>query len=132
MADVHDKAIRSFNMSRIRGSDTKPEILVRKYLYSNGIRYKLNNKDLPGKPMQNGYVERFNRLYREAILDAYLFFDLDQVRQLTQEWMEEYNERKPHEGLNNLTPEEWKNKIQKNQYLQLSTVLFMGYLQTFA
>jgi putative transposase len=76
----------------------------------------------PGKPMQNGYVERFNRLYREAILDAYLFFDLDQVRQLTQEWMEEYNERRPHEALNNLTPEEWKNKIQKNQYLQLSTV----------
>lgn len=76
----------------------------------------------PGKPMQNGYVERFNRLYREAILDAYLFFDLDEVRQLTQEWMEEYNERRPHEGLNNLTPEEWKQTIQKNEYLQLSTV----------
>jgi putative transposase len=58
--------------------------------------------------MQNRYVERFNRLYREAILDAYLFFDLVEVRQLTQEWMEEYNERRPHEGLNNLTPEEWK------------------------
>ena len=73
----------------------------------------------PGKPMQNGYVERFNRLYREAILDAYLFFDLDEVRHLTQEWMEEYNERRPHEGLNNLTPEEWKNMVQKNEYLQL-------------
>lgn len=76
----------------------------------------------PGKPMQNGYVERFNRLYREAILDAYLFFDLDEVRHLTQEWMEEYNERRPHEGLNNLTPEEWKNMVQKNEYLQLSAV----------
>lgn len=76
----------------------------------------------PGKPMQNGYVERFNRLYREAILDAYLFFDLEEVKQLTQEWMEEYNERRPHEGLNNLTPEEWKQRVLKNQYLQLSTV----------
>jgi putative transposase len=72
--------------------------------------------------MQNGYVERFNRLYREAILDAYLFFDLDEVRQLTQEWMEEYNETRPHEGLNNLTPKEWKQMIQKNEYLQLTTV----------
>ena len=44
----------------------------------------------PGKPMQNGYIERFNRLYREAVLDAYLFFDLFQVKQLTAEWMEEY------------------------------------------
>lgn len=68
----------------------------------------------PGKPMQNGYIERFNRLYREAVLDAYLFFELDQVRLLTQEWMEEYNHRRPHEALNNLTPEEWKNELLKN------------------
>ncbi len=71
--------------------------------------------------MQNGYIERFNRLYREAVLDAYLFFDLDQARQLTQEWIEEYNKRRPHEGLNNLTPEEWKYKVSKNEYLQLTT-----------
>lgn len=65
----------------------------------------------PGKPMQNGYIERFNRLYREAVLDAYLFFDLYQVKQLTEEWMIEYNERRPHEALNNLTPIEWNNKL---------------------
>ena len=67
----------------------------------------------PGKPMQNGYIERFNRLYREAVLDAYLFFDLDQVRQLTAEWMEEYNLRRPHESLDNLTPDEWKKRLIK-------------------
>ena len=65
----------------------------------------------PGRPMQNGYIERFNRLYREAVLDAYLFFDLNQIKQLTEEWMNEYNERRPHEGLNNLTPEEWKRNL---------------------
>lgn len=69
----------------------------------------------PGKPMQNGYIERFNRLYREAVLDAYLFFELDQVRQLTREWIEEYNCRRPHESLDNMTPEEWKNEVFKKE-----------------
>jgi len=50
MADVHSKAVRSYNMSRIRGKDTKPEILVRKYLHAHGYRYRLHVKDLPGKP----------------------------------------------------------------------------------
>jgi len=69
----------------------------------------------PGKPMQNGYIERFNRVYREAILDAYLFFDLYQVKQLTEEWMEEYNQRRPHEALNNLSPREWSNRATKEE-----------------
>lgn len=76
----------------------------------------------PGKPMQNGYIERFNRLYREAVLDAYLFFDLNQVRELTEEWLEEYNQRRPHEALNNLTPEEWKNMVLEETILQKNTV----------
>jgi DNA mismatch endonuclease (patch repair protein) len=50
MADVHNKATRSYNMSRIKGKDTKPEMLVRKYLHTNGLRYRLHNKILPGKP----------------------------------------------------------------------------------
>ena len=50
MADVHSKAIRSFNMSKIKGKDTKPEMLVRKFLHANGFRYRLHVKDLPGKP----------------------------------------------------------------------------------
>lgn len=75
----------------------------------------------PGKPMQNGYIERFNRLYREAVLDAYLFFDLYQVKQLTEEWMEEYNLRRPHEALDNLTPSEWKNNLSQNRHTLTST-----------
>lgn len=50
MADVHNIATRSYNMSQIKGKDTKPEMLVRKYLYAHGIRYRLHNKNLPGKP----------------------------------------------------------------------------------
>jgi putative transposase len=61
----------------------------------------------PGKPMQNGYIERFNGSYRREVLDSYLFFDLEEVRQLTQEWVEHYNTHRPHEALGNLTPREW-------------------------
>ncbi len=50
MADVHDKATRSYNMSKIRSKDTKPEMIVRKFLFSKGYRYRLYNKKLPGKP----------------------------------------------------------------------------------
>lgn len=48
--DVHSKETRSYNMSRIRSKDTKPEMLVRRFLHKNGFRYRLHVKDLPGKP----------------------------------------------------------------------------------
>jgi DNA mismatch endonuclease, patch repair protein len=48
--DVHSKETRSYNMSRIRSKDTKPEVLVRKFPHKNGFRYRLHVKDLPGKP----------------------------------------------------------------------------------
>ena len=50
MADVHTKAQRSFNMSRIRSKDTKPEMIVRSMVHGMGFRYTLHNKSLPGKP----------------------------------------------------------------------------------
>ena len=50
MADVHDKETRSYNMSQIKGKNTKPEMLVRKFLHAHGYRYKLHDKRLPGKP----------------------------------------------------------------------------------
>ncbi len=50
MADVHSTVVRSYNMSRIKGKNTKPEMLVRKFLFANGFRYRLHVKNLPGKP----------------------------------------------------------------------------------
>ena len=50
MADVHEPEIRSYNMSRIKGKNTKPELIVRKFLFANGFRYRLHDKKLPGKP----------------------------------------------------------------------------------
>lgn len=50
MVDVHTKEQRSFNMSRIRGKDTKPEMVVRSLVHRLGYRFRLHRKDLPGKP----------------------------------------------------------------------------------
>jgi len=50
MADMHSKETRSFNMSRIRSKNTKPELHVRGFLFANGFRYRLHEKKLPGKP----------------------------------------------------------------------------------
>ena len=58
----------------------------------------------PGKPAQNGFIERFNRTYREDILDMYLFESLGEVNQLTKRWMQSYNEERPHESLGNVAP----------------------------
>ena len=50
MSDTLSQTQRSYNMSRIRGKNTKPEILVRKGLYARGFRFRLHNKKLPGSP----------------------------------------------------------------------------------
>ena len=67
----------------------------------------------PGKPNQNGYVERFNRTYREDVLDAYLFTDLEQVQIISEKWREEYNTGHPHQSLNGMTPIEFKYSRRK-------------------
>jgi len=48
--DVHEPEVRSYNMRQIKGKNTKPEMVVRKFLFSKGFRYRLHVKNLPGKP----------------------------------------------------------------------------------
>jgi DNA mismatch endonuclease (patch repair protein) len=50
MTDVHSSETRSYNMSRIKSRNTKPELLVRKFLFKNGFRFRLHVKNLPGTP----------------------------------------------------------------------------------
>lgn len=68
----------------------------------------------PGKPTQNAYVERFNRSFREDILDAYLFESIDELRGLAWKWLIDYNQNHPHQSLNNLSP---NNYLLKNQHI---------------
>jgi putative transposase len=65
----------------------------------------------PGKPNQNAFVERFNRTFRHEVLDAYVFESLDQVREISAEWMREYNEERPHDALAQVPPATYRAQI---------------------
>ncbi|WP_265389981.1 IS3 family transposase [Klebsiella pneumoniae] len=69
----------------------------------------------PGKPTQNPFIERFNRTYRTEILDFYLFRTLNEAREITERWVTEYNSERPHESLNDLTPEEYRLMAEKTE-----------------
>ena len=68
----------------------------------------------PGKPAQNAYIERFNRTYREAVLDMYLFRNIHDVQCITNNWIKHYNEERPHEALNNQSPINFLKKLNQN------------------
>ena len=71
----------------------------------------------PGKPAQNAFIERFNRTYREDILDTHLFSSLEEVTQISCEWLDKYNYDRPHQSLQQLSPICFanfrKNRLQK-------------------
>ena len=101
--------------------DNGPELISAEFVAwaeANGMMIQYIQ---PGKPNQNAYIERFNRTYRNEVLDLYLFRNLDEVREVTYWWMIDYNEHRPHDSLGDLTPSEYKEHDAENSTLQLST-----------
>ena len=79
----------------------------------------------PGKPSQNAYIERFNRTYREDVLDMYLFSSLAEVRSITEDWLDDYNRQRPHDALGGLTPYQFYCRY-VNSEVSFSLVLILG------
>ena len=92
--------------SRIR-VDNGPEFISERlasFCEHHGIKLKFIQ---PGKPVQNAFVERNNGSLRKELLDAYLFFSLAEVREMAEEWQNDYNSSRPHQSLGFVPPLEY-------------------------
>ena len=105
---VLDRIVANRGYPRKMRMDNGPELVsmaLAQWAEEHGVLLEFIK---PGKPTQNVFIERFNRTYRTEILDFYLFRTLNEAREIMERWLAAYNNERPHESLNNLTPEEYR------------------------
>ncbi len=103
--------------------DNGPELIseeLEKWARRQGIERRFIQ---PGRPMQNGYVERLNRTYRQEVLNCYVFETLGEVRRMTAEWITRYNEIRSHESLPRRTALDIARSAQTGDWVEPSTLV---------
>jgi len=98
--------------------DNGPELTSRvldQWAYDRGVRLHFIE---PGKPQQNGYIESFNGKLRDECLNEHWFLSLAHARETIEEWRIDYNQRRPHSALGNLTPLEFARVLEDTQTKQ--------------
>jgi len=101
--------------------DNGPEFLAQAFVQWLNQRGVFIRYIQPGKPNQNAFIERFNRTYRNEVLDLYLFRNLEEVRETTAAWLIEYNELRPHDSLGGIPPAVYAIQNAGNSTFELST-----------
>ena len=92
--------------------DNGPELIAERFMSWCAERGIALRYIQPGKPDQNAFIERFNRTYRTEVLNAYVFESLDQVREISAEWLQSYNEERPHDALAGLPPATYRVQLE--------------------
>ncbi len=109
-----ETAIWEYGKPRKIRSDNGPEFISKEFeqwCKANEIEHQFTQ---PGCPTQNAFIERFNGSYRRGVLDAYMFRTLSEVRDITEEWRQDYNNARPHTALGNKTPTQVKHEYQSS------------------
>jgi putative transposase len=92
--------------------DNGPEFLAERFITWCAERAIELRYIQPGKPDQNALIERYNRTYRTEVLNAYVFESLDQVREISAEWLQSYNEERPHDALAGVPPATYRANLE--------------------
>lgn len=101
---IMDELIEVYDKPAAIRLDNGPELTSQKFVeWAESHHIELRYIQ-PGKPNQNAFIKRFNKSYREEVLDANLLNTLADVQEATDEWIEDYNHFRPHESLGRILP----------------------------
>lgn len=117
---VFERLKHDRGLPQVLRTDNGPEFLGEAFCQwakTNGMAIQYIQ---PGRPNQNAYIERFNRTFRDELLDQHLFVRLEDVREAVYWWMIEYNQERTHDSLGNLTPVEYLSRYAGNSTLEVS------------